>query len=98
MTLLNQAKTALTKLVFNTRHAHARIKKGTVRFKTTDLTNFYREMEAAGVVCVVLVQIAVRMRDVPFLLMVNDKTNCEGRCHCKAAGLHKNKKGYNAVW
>ena len=54
MKLLTQAKTALTKLVFNTRHAHARIKKGTVRFKTTDLANFYREMEAAGVACVVL--------------------------------------------
>jgi hypothetical protein len=54
MHLLDSAKTALTKLAFNTRHAHARLKQGTVRFKTTDLVNFYHEMEAAGVIYVVL--------------------------------------------
>lgn len=54
MSLISKAETLLAALEFNVRLAHARIKKGTVRFKITDLTGFYQQMHGAGIPYVVL--------------------------------------------
>lgn len=54
MSLISKAETLWAALEFNVRLAHARIKKGTVRFKITDLTGFYQQMHGAGIPYVVL--------------------------------------------
>ncbi len=54
MSLVSKVKTLWATLEFNVRLAHAKIKKGTVRFKITDLTGFYEQMHGADIPYVVL--------------------------------------------
>lgn len=54
MSLISKARTCWATFEFHTRLAHARLKKGTVRFKITDLEGFYKQMETAAVPYVVL--------------------------------------------
>ena len=54
MSLVSKFEILWARLEFNVRLAHARIKKGTVRFKITDLTGFYQQMHRADIPYVVL--------------------------------------------
>lgn len=54
MSLAAKIRTSWAKFEFHARLAHARLKKGTVRFKITDLQGFYRQLEIAAVPYVVL--------------------------------------------
>lgn len=54
MSLISRTKTSWATFEFHARFAHARLKKGTVRFKITDLEGFYKQMEIAAVPYVVL--------------------------------------------
>ena len=54
MSAANRLKTFCTSFVFNARLIHARLKKGTVRFKITDLDGFYKQLNQADIPYVIL--------------------------------------------
>lgn len=54
MSAVNRLKTFCTSFVFNARLIHARLKKGTVRFKITDLDGFYKQLNQADIAYVIL--------------------------------------------
>ena len=54
MSAANRLKTFCTSFVFNARLIHARLKKGTVRFKITDLDGFYKQLDQADIPYVIL--------------------------------------------